>query len=86
MAAYKTGDKFIIEIDSVMTNKNGTLYGIKGFTSLVFDECDLGRFARLDPDSLESAFESGVNAGYRKGMRSSLIAMEEYVRKQALKD
>lgn len=35
---------------------------------------------------IKSAFESGVNAGYRKGMRSSLIAMEEYVRKQALKD
>lgn len=32
------GDKYVIEIDSKMTNKNGTLYGIKGFKSLVFDE------------------------------------------------
>lgn len=45
--AYKVGDKFIIEIDSVMTNKNGTLYGIKGFKSLVFDEYGLEQLERI---------------------------------------
>lgn len=45
--AYKTGDKFIIEIDSVMTNKKGTLYGIKGFKSLVFDEYGLEQLEKV---------------------------------------
>lgn len=45
--AYKIGDKFVIEIDSVMTNKNGTLYGIKGFKSLVFDEYGLEQLDRI---------------------------------------
>ena len=84
--AYKVGDKFIIEIDSVMTNKNGTLYGIKGFNSLVFDEYGLGRLAKLDFDSIDSVFESGVDVGYNKGIRSSLNAMEEYVAKRVRKD
>ena len=86
MATYKPGDKFIIEIDSVMTNKNCTLYGIKGFTSLVFDEYGLGRLVKIDFDSIESAFESGVDAGYNKGIRSSLYAMEDYVTKHISKD
>jgi len=43
----KAGDKFIIEIDSVMTNKNGTLYGVKGFSSLVFDEEGLNRLKKI---------------------------------------
>lgn len=45
--AYKIGDKFVIEIDSVMTNKNGTSYGIKGFKSLVFDEYGLEQLERI---------------------------------------
>lgn len=45
--AYKIGDKFVIEIDSVMTNKKGTLYGIKGFKSLVFDEYGLEQLERI---------------------------------------
>ena len=45
--AYKIGDKFVIEIDSVMTNKNGTLYGIKGFKSMVFTDCELEQLERI---------------------------------------
>lgn len=45
--AYKIGDKFAIEIDSVMTSKNETLYGIKGFKSLVFDEYGLEQLERI---------------------------------------
>ena len=48
--AYKTGDKFVIEIDSVMTNKNGTLYGIKGFKSLVFDDYGLEQLEKIRDD------------------------------------
>ncbi len=47
---YKTGDKFVVEIDSVMTNKKGALYGIKGFKSLVFDEYGLDMLERVDAD------------------------------------
>lgn len=44
---YKKGDKFIVEVDSVFTNDKGTrLYRIKGFNSLIFDECGLNK---LDP-------------------------------------
>lgn len=50
---YKTGDKFVIEIDSVMTNKKGTLYGIKGFKSLVFDEYGLDLLERVDEEDDE---------------------------------
>jgi hypothetical protein len=45
--AYKIGDKFVIEIDSVMTNKNGTSYGIKGFEPLLLKEYDLERLERI---------------------------------------
>lgn len=45
--AYKVGDKFVIEIDSVMTNKKGNLYGVKGFKTLVFDEYGLEQLERI---------------------------------------
>lgn len=45
--AYKTGDKFVIEIDSVMTNKKGNLYGIKGFKVLVFDDYGLEQLEKV---------------------------------------
>lgn len=48
--AYKVGDKFVIEIDSVMTNKKGNLYGIKGFKSLVFDDYGLEQLERIPDD------------------------------------
>lgn len=41
------GDKYIIEIESHMTNKHGDLYGIKGFNSLVFDRNGLDRLEKL---------------------------------------
>lgn len=41
------GDKYIIEIESHMTNKNGDLYGIKGFNALVFDRNGLDRLEKL---------------------------------------
>lgn len=50
--AYKIGDKFVIEIDSVMTNKKGTLYGINGFKSMVFTDCELEQLERI-PDKFE---------------------------------
>jgi hypothetical protein len=42
------GDRYVIEIDSKMTNKNGTLYGVKGFKNLVFDEEGLSRLTKVE--------------------------------------
>lgn len=41
------GDMYIIEIGSHMTNKNGDLYLIKGFNSLVFDKNGLAKLKKL---------------------------------------
>jgi len=79
MAAYKPGDKFVIEIDSVMTNKNGTLYGIKGFTSLVFDEYGLGCLKEYNPDVVEESIYSRIfNLGFREGSERILRCIAEY--------
>lgn len=48
--AYKIGDKFVIEIDSVMTNKKGNLYGIKGFKALVFDDYGLEQLEQMQDE------------------------------------
>lgn len=64
---YKTGDKFVIEIDSVMTNKKGTLYGIKGFKSLVFDEYGLDMLKRVDADD---EFQVGDEVVHTTGVRA----------------
>ena len=79
MATYKPGDKFVIEIDSVMTNKNGTLYGIKGFTSLVFDEYGLGCLKKYNSDVVEkSVCNSIFNLGFREGSEGMLRYITDY--------
>ena len=45
MSMYKKGDKFIIEIGEVIPG-HGTLYRIKGFNTLVFDEHGLNKLER----------------------------------------
>lgn len=82
MATYKPGDKFVIEIDSVMTNKNGTLYGIKGFKSLVFDEYGLSQLEKEDVDMAEMvdlAFRAGTKSGTYEGMKKTLHLIKDYV-------
>ena len=72
--AYKIGDKFVIEIDSVMTNKNGTLYGIKGFKSLVFDEYGLEQLEKI-PSKFEYCVGDEVcstQGHLRKGVISNV--------------
>ena len=59
----KIGDKFIIEIDSHMTNKNGDLYGIKGFRSLVFDQNGLDK---LTPYIMDEAYAEGYTLAESK--------------------
>ena len=68
---YKTGDKFVVEIDSVMTNKKGTLYGIKGFKSLVFDEYGLDILERVDA---EDEFRVGDEVIHTNGIKAVITS------------
>lgn len=56
---YKVGDKFIIEIDSIIEGKGLPLYGIRGFRSLVFDDSGLAKLER--PSDIEAVLtEDGI--------------------------
>lgn len=54
---YKIGDKFIIEIDSIIEGKGLPLYGIRGFKALVFDEAGLMKLDR--PSRIEAEQTDG---------------------------
>ena len=63
--SYNIGDKFIIEIDSKMTrNGERTIYGIKGFNSLVFDDEGLKRLTQM-PDEIHQMKEMAMVDGAR---------------------
>lgn len=44
---YEKGDKFLIEIESRLANEQVGLYKVKGFNTLVFDDCGLDRLEQL---------------------------------------
>jgi len=79
----KIGDKFIIEIDRVYSANHGisTLYGIKGFHSLVFDEEGVRRLTSYVPPMVsfpkESDFFAALNEKYEQGIKdgADLAAM-----------
>lgn len=43
----KVGDKFVVEVEEIYTSKNGLLYRMKGFNSLVFDDTGISKLVRL---------------------------------------
>lgn len=46
---YHPGDRFVIEVESILTGEDGTpLYKIKGFNALVFDNSGLDRLERAE--------------------------------------
>jgi len=47
------GDKFIIELDSKMTNHNGFVYGVKDVPGLYVDDEIIGYLEKYDPTKLE---------------------------------
>lgn len=64
---YKTGDRFVIEIEEEFTPKTGTrlrsntpdkLYRVKGFNSLIFDEYGLDKLVKSSDDA---AYKRGLN-------------------------
>ena len=52
---YKVGDKFIIELDSKMTNKYGVLYAIKGVHTIFIFEEDLDTLEKVNSDNARSS-------------------------------
>lgn len=43
----KVGDKFVVEVEEIYASKNGLLYRMKGFKSLVFDDTGISKLVRL---------------------------------------
>ena len=53
------GDKFVIEIGQIFENEGKTLYRVKGFNTLVFDEAGLLKLARLHDIKVSKRFTVG---------------------------
>lgn len=55
MSKYNKGDKFEVEIKEVLLNctDGRTRYLIKGFSSLIFDDCGLGRLNQINSEEPE---------------------------------
>ena len=70
---HKKGEKFVIEIDDIMTGDNGEiLYKIKGFNSLVFDDYGLDQIGKL-VNGVDSFSKSlGYGEGYREGFQDGV--------------
>lgn len=85
----KLGEKFIIEIESVMTNKNGTLYGIKGVYPLCISEKDLDKLEKHSADQryldgksdgmemMEGEYERGLNDAWEAARKLNGMGYKE---------
>lgn len=78
MSKPKIGDKYIIEIDSHMTNKNGDLYGVKGFRSLVLDQNSLEKLMPYDADEAYAEGYTLAESKYREARHQ--LGLETYQR------
>ena len=92
MSKYKTGDKFVIEIDHRScihrNDKWEDKYYIKGFNTLVFDEYGLDRFERYTErdcqgcmdewqERVDASFDDGYNHGFEDHADKVREAYEE---------
>lgn len=68
----KIGDRYIIEIDDILSNTNKTecLYRIKGFNSLVFDQRGIDKLLKYD-DCIKIDLAKAEKQGYEKGLAES---------------
>lgn len=55
MSKYNKGDKFEVEVKDVLSScvDGRTRYLIKGFSSLIFDDCGLDRLRQIKPEEPE---------------------------------
>ena len=79
MSKYKVGDKFVIEIDKHMTNKDGDLYGVKPFKAMVMDDYGLDQLTPYKErdcpecqdewqDRVDASFDDDYKHGYNEGL------------------
>lgn len=68
----KIGDRYIIEIDDILSNTNKTecLYCIKGFNSLVFDQKGIDKLLKYN-DCIKIDLAKAEKQGYEKGLAES---------------
>lgn len=71
MSKYKLGDKFVIEIGTILGG--GGKYLIKGFNTLCFDDNGLDRLDRIDRYSAEGVWNAGYKTGYDKGYQEGAL-------------
>lgn len=82
---YKKGDRFVIQIDKVVTDgdRHVCLYKIKGFNTLVFDDYGLGKLEQQEKGRLPEyarGYLEGLVEGRREGRkreRERIIAILE---------
>lgn len=61
----KVGDKYIITIEQEMKDANSTLYRVKGFKSLVFDDYGLSMLEKVDgSNTYDLGYAAGKEAGW----------------------
>lgn len=72
MSKYKLGDKFVIEIGTILGG--GGKYLIKGFNTLCFDDNGLDR---IDRYSAEDVWRAGYKTGYDKGYAEGIAKKDE---------
>lgn len=76
------GDKFVIEIDQIFENADKTLYRVKGFNTLVFDEAGLLKLARLHDIDVPQLFTVGdeiiINGYYDYSTSAIVIESSEH--------
>ena len=71
MSKYKLGDKFVIEIGTILGG--GGKYLIKGFNTLCFDDNGLDRLDRIDRHTAEGVWNAGYKTGYDKGYQEGAL-------------
>lgn len=76
------GDKFVIEIGQIFKDAGRTLYRVKGFNTLVFDEAGLLKLARLHDIDVPKPFTVGdeiiINGYYDFDTSAVVIEASEH--------
>lgn len=78
MSKYKVGDKFIVEIDNVMSGRRGGVYGVKGLKTLVFDDCGLGKLERYNDAVRTKTYEDGLADAWEAARKMAAMSIREF--------
>lgn len=68
MSKYREGDKFEIEIEKVLVDDMlDSVYKIKGFKTLVFDDCGIGKLEKIHENAHSFKVGEVVNVDMANG-------------------